>query len=244
MTGLAKSMILNCFSKAMQTSCASFASHRFSISAARSSSVSASAGIVAALALATKAGCAQQPASEFGPGVPWISETAAVVSASVMSLDVYFMMVGSFVESVALQCATPNAGNPCDVATECRSRLSSIGCLSWKQACDTIGRFAAKFVADEVAQFEDQPHPNRIPNEVAILFSIEQACLIENAKMFRGIGLPDAQCIDEPADRRRTFLKVLKNAQSCRLGEDAEQLCNGIKMRRLLIRCLLPSGRA
>jgi len=40
------------------------------------------------------------------------------------------------------------------------------------------------------------------------------------------------------------LLKVLKNAQSRRLGEDAEQLCNGIKMRRLLIRCLLSLDRA
>jgi|ERR1051326_7609666 len=104
-----------------------------------------------------------------------------------------------------------------------------------------MSRLPRRATAYQFAQLEYHRIGNAVKDTVAGTFAADKACVEEDLKVFRDVGLITHQVTDNLADRFRSALKCLQDANTARFSEHLES--PGDQLDHLLVDHCSPSGQ-
>lgn len=99
----------------------------------------------------------------------------------------------------------------------------------------------SRATAHQFAQLEYHRISNAVKDTVAGTFAADKACVEEDLKVFRDVGLITHQVTDNLVDRFRSALKCLQDANTARFSEHLESAGN--QLDHLLVDHCSPSGQ-
>jgi hypothetical protein len=98
------------------------------------------------------------------------------------------------------------------------------------QGCCAVGGLSGDAPADQVAHVEHQGQRDGVDRAVPVLAAGDHTGCEEDSKLLGDVGLFETGLVDKFSNARRARLKDLEDAKPRRLGENAEELRDRLKL--------------
>ena len=89
---------------------------------------------------------------------------------------------------------------------------------------------ALKFLADQIAELENQRFANPVADLIAVALATEKPHIEHHDELFGDVRLLQPGLGDQVGDIHGAGLEHVEKGQACRIGEHAEEAADGLKL--------------